>query len=163
MALPFNLIFGGITGLIGSITTSITNYKIQKLKNEHEVIMVKENTKAMIAETEANIKVTQVEAEAAIELADSHAYLKSIELGNKNMFSQKWIDKLFSVTGWVKFIAIPVGVLIAFLFGIFLKPSQDRVSHGYLLVLHCSWPSQHIKYLVQLVCQRWTQQLLWQY
>jgi len=123
MALPFNLIFGGITGLIGSITTSITNYKIQKLKNEHEVIMVKENTKAMIAETEANIKVTQVEAEAAIELADSHAYLKSIELGNKNMFSQKWIDKLFSVTGWVKFIAIPVGVLIAFLFGMvdFLK------------------------------------------
>lgn len=123
MAIPFNLIFGGITGLIGSITTSITNYKIQKLKNEHEVIMVKENTKAMIAETEANIQITQVESEAAIELADSQAYLKSIELGNKNMFSQKWIDKLFMVTGWVRFIAIPVGVLIAFLFGMvdFLK------------------------------------------
>jgi hypothetical protein len=121
--MPWNLIFGGITGLIGSITTSITNYKIQKLKNEHEVIMVKENTKAMIAETEANIKITQVESEAAIELADSQAYLKSIELGNKNMFSQKWIDKLFMVTGWVRFIAIPVGVLIAFLFGMvdFLK------------------------------------------
>jgi hypothetical protein len=121
--MPWNLIFGGITGLIGSITTSITNYKIQKLKNEHEVIMVKENTKAMIAETEANIKITQVETEAAVELADSQAYLKSIELGNKNMFSQKWIDKLFMVTGWVRFIAIPVGVLIAFLFGMvdFLK------------------------------------------
>ncbi len=77
----------------------------------------------MIAETEANIKITQVESEAAIELADSQAYLKSIELGNKNMFSQKWIDKLFMVTGWVRFIAIPVGVLIAFLFGMvdFLK------------------------------------------
>ncbi len=37
--MPWNLIFGGITGLIGSITTSITNYKIQKLKNEHEAIM----------------------------------------------------------------------------------------------------------------------------
>ena len=123
MALPFNLIFGGITGLIGSITTSITNYKIQKLKNEHEVIMVKENTKAMIAETQANIEITQVETEATIELADSHAYLKSIELGNKNMFSQKWIDNLFAVQGWTRFIAIPVGVLIAFLFGMvdFLK------------------------------------------
>jgi len=123
MALPFNLIFGGITGLIGSITTSITNYKIQKLKNEHEVIMVKENTKAMIAETEANIKVTQVETDAAIELADSHAYLKSIELGNQNMFGQKWIDKLFAVQGWFRFCSIPVAVLIAFLFGMvdFLK------------------------------------------
>jgi len=123
MALPFNLIFGGITGLIGSITTSITNYKIQKLKNEHEVVMVKENTKAMIAETEANIKITQVEAEAAVELADAGAYLKSIETGNKNMFSQKWIDNLFAVQGWTRFIAIPVGVLIAFLFGMvdFLK------------------------------------------
>lgn len=123
MALPFNLIFGGITGLIGSITTSITNYKIQKLKNEHEVIMVKENTKAMIAETEANIQITQVESEAAIELADAGAYLKSIELGNKNMFNQKWIDKLFMVQGWMKFISIPVGVLVAFLFGMidFLK------------------------------------------
>jgi hypothetical protein len=39
------------------------------------------------------------------------------------MFSQKWIDKLFMVTGWVRCIAIPVGVLIAFLFGMvdFLK------------------------------------------
>ena len=85
--------------------------------------MVKENTKAMIAETEANIKITQVETEAAVELADSHAYLKSIELGNKDMFSQKWIDKLFAVTGWVRFISIPVGVFIAFLFGMvdFLK------------------------------------------
>ena len=123
MALPFNLIFGGITGLIGSITTSITNYKIQKLKNEHEVIMVKENTKAMIAETEANIKITQVETEAAVELADSQAYLKSIELGNKNMFSQKWIDKLFAVQGWFRFFSIPIAVFIAFLFGMvdFLK------------------------------------------
>jgi hypothetical protein len=123
MAIPFNLIFGGITGLIGSITTSITNYKIQKLKNEHEVIMVKENTKAMIAETEANIKITQVEAEAAVELADAGAYLKSIELGNKNMFSQKWIDNLFAVKGWSRIVAIPVGVFVAFLFGMvdFLK------------------------------------------
>jgi len=123
MALPFNLIFGGITGLIGSITTSITNYKIQKLKNEHEVIMVKENTKAMIAETEANIKITQVETEATVELADAGAYLKSIELGNKNMFSQKWIDNLFAVQGWTRFIAVPIGVFIAFLFGMvdFLK------------------------------------------
>ena len=40
MALPFNLIFGGITGLIGSITTSITNYKIQKLKNDQKDLMV---------------------------------------------------------------------------------------------------------------------------
>ena len=123
MALPFNLIFGGITGLIGSITTSITNYKIQKLKNEHEVIMVKENTKAMIAETEANIKITQVETEAAVELADSQAYLKSIELGNQNMFGQKWIDNLFTVTGRIRYISIPVGVFVAFLFGMvdFLK------------------------------------------
>lgn len=121
--MPWNLILGGITGLIGSITTSITNYKIQKMKNEHEIAMVQANTKAMIAETEANIKITQVETEAAVELADSQAYLKSIELGNQNTFDQKWIDRLFTVEGWVRYISIPVGVLVAFLFGLvdFLK------------------------------------------
>jgi len=121
--MPWNLIFGGITGLIGSITTSITNYKIQKLKNEHEIAMVQANTTAMIKEAEANIKITQAETEAAVELADSQAYLKSIELGNKNMFGEKWVDRLFLVEGWLKYFSIPVGVIVAFMFGLvdFLK------------------------------------------
>jgi hypothetical protein len=139
--LPWNLLLGGITGLIGSITTSITNYKIQKLKNEHEIAMVTANTTAMIAETEANIKITQVETEAAIELADSQAYLKSIELGNEKVFDQKWIDKLFAVKGRIRWISIPVGVFVAFLFGFvdflkaFTRPGITWLFTGATLVL----------------------------
>jgi hypothetical protein len=144
--MPWNLILGGITGLIGSITTAITNYKIQKLKNQHEEKMIELNTTAMIKEAEANIKITQAETEAAIELADSQAYLKSIELGNKNMFGQKWIDKLFMVEGWLRYIAIPVGVIIAFLFGIvdfmkaFTRPGITWLFTGTTLFLaYISW------------------------
>jgi hypothetical protein len=144
--MPWNLIFGGITGLIGSITTSITNYKIQKLKNQHELAMVEAETTAMVAEAKANIQITQAETEAAVELADSQAYLKSIELGNKNLFGEKWVDKLFLVQGWLKFITIPVGVVIAFLFGIvdfmkaFTRPGITWLFTGATLFLaYTAW------------------------
>jgi len=88
--LGLDIVFGAITGLLGNGITAWTNYKMQKIKNNHDVVMVKLETEAMIEEAKA---------------------------------SEKWIDKLFSVEGWIKYISIPVAVLIAFLFGMvdFLK------------------------------------------
>jgi hypothetical protein len=126
----WDVILGGITGLIGSVTTAITNYKLQKLKNEHDVAKwdfeekkIELETEAMKTEAKLRMKTIKTQTDAQVELADTEAYMESIKKGNENMFSDKWIAKLFSQTGWIKYISIPIGVLIAFLFGIvdFLK------------------------------------------
>ena len=114
--MPWNLIFGGITGLIGSITTSITNYKIQKLKNEHEIAVIAAKTSAMTAQAEAGIKIAQTKTEGEIAIADQRTFETSIQVGNKNLFSSKWVDKLFAVEGWMKYFSVPIGVFVAFLF-----------------------------------------------
>ena len=51
-----------VAGFLGPIITGITNYKLQKLKNDNEVDMVKAESEAMKAEDDANIKVARVEA-----------------------------------------------------------------------------------------------------
>lgn len=126
----WDIIFGGVTGLLGSAITAFTNFKTQKMKNLHDVAKwgfekerIKLETDAMIAEANMNMKIIETQVEGAVELADTKAYLENVKQGNKNTFSDKWMDKLFAVTGWVRYISVPVGVLIAFLFGIvdFLK------------------------------------------
>lgn len=126
----WDVILGGVTGLIGSVTTAITNYKIQKLKNEHDVAkwgfekeMVSLETEAMIKEAEMNIKITEAQTEAAVELADTEAYIRNIEKGNVDKFSDKYVAALFGVQGKMRYVSIPVGIFVAWLFGIvdFLK------------------------------------------
>ena len=116
--MPWNLIFGGITGLIGSITTSITNYKIQKLKNEHEIAVIGAKTSAMQAQADASIKIANAKVKGEIEVAEQKTFETSIVIGNKNLFSTKWVDKLFETQGWMRFLSIPVGIIVAFLFGL---------------------------------------------
>jgi hypothetical protein len=112
-----DVLLGGITGLLGSITTGIMNYKTMKLKNEHELNMVKAETDAMKIEAEMNIAVTKAEIEGAVELADAQTYMKGQSVGNQQAFSDKWIDKLFSVQGWTKCFAVPMAVILAVSFG----------------------------------------------
>ena len=141
-----DVLLGGITGLVGSVTTAVANYKMQKLKNEHDVKMVKLETEAMKEEAKMQIAVTKTEIEGAVELADSEAFAKSQEIGNKNLFSEKWIDKLFSVTGWVRMFSIPFGVLIAtgfafvdFLRG-FMRPGMTLYLTGMTSVItYMAW------------------------
>jgi len=117
-------ILGGLTGLIGNVVGGIFKFKTAKLEAEmmglrfsHDLDMVKAETEAMIMEAKANIAVTRAAIEGEVELADAGVYLQSQKEGNKNLFSNKWIDKLMSVEGKWKFITFPVGVLVAFLFG----------------------------------------------
>ena len=79
--------------------------------------MVKAETQAMIMESQANIAISKAQIEGEIEVADSNVYLESQKAGNKSFFDNKWIDKLFGVTGWAKVIAVPVGVVVATGFG----------------------------------------------
>lgn len=117
-------ILGSVTGLVGTAVSQIFKYKNTKLeldsikiKNEHEVKMVEAETKAMILEAKANIKVTQAQVEGAIEIEDSKIFLEAQKQGNKNIFDNKWIDALMGVQGKWRIITIPVASVIASLFG----------------------------------------------
>jgi len=116
--LGLDVILGGITGLVGNIISGVMNYKTQKLKNEHEQAMVALETAAMKEEAKMKIEISKAEIEGAVELAEAEAYTLSQKLGNVELFSDKWIDKLFSVKGnFAKFFAIPCAVLLAVGFG----------------------------------------------
>lgn len=122
-------IFGAATGLIGNVITSIMQFKTQKLKNEHEQDMLRLETAAMRAEAEANIRISKAQIEGEVELADSAAYMTSMQLGNKSMFNEKWVDTLFEVKGKWRIITFPLGCFAAFMFGLvdwlrgFMRPA----------------------------------------
>ncbi len=137
-----DILFGGITGLLGNVITGIMSYKTQKLKNEHDVAMISAETESMRIEAQMQIQVTKAEIEGAVELADAQAYMMSQKSASKPMFSEKWIDKLFSVEGkFGRFFAIPAAVLIAIGFGFvdwlrgFMRPALTLYLTGITTVL----------------------------
>ena len=144
-------ILGGVTGLIGNVVGGIFKYKHAKLQKEiaaasqaHEIALVQAETAAMIEEAKANIKITQAQVEGAIDLKDADAYMQSLKEGNKTLFSNKWIDNLLNIDGYMftwsskaktledgtkvpekerkflswKLFTVPIASVIAFLFGI---------------------------------------------
>jgi len=142
-----DIILGGVTGLLGNLVTGWMNHRTTKLSNEHEQKMVALETAAMKEEAKMQIAVTKAEIEGAVELADSAAYMESIKAGNKAMFSEKWIDKLFSVEGKVgKFFAIPAGIMLAMSFGFvdwlrgFMRPGITLYLTGMTTVItYMAW------------------------
>jgi len=110
-------ILGGVTGLIGNALTAWSNYKTQKLKNEHDEKMYDFKIQEVAANTDAAIKITKAKIEGAVEIADSQAYTKSQEVGNRKSFSDSWIEKLMATEGWLKYLAVPVAVLMVMLLG----------------------------------------------
>lgn len=133
-------ILGGLTGIIGTALTSIMNFKTQKLKNEHEINLIRAQTAAMIEESKAQIEITKTRIEGAVELADADAYIQSIKEGNKSIFNDKWIDNLFAVQGKMRYISVPVAVFIAFFFGVieWLKQFMRPGLTAYLVIM-TSW------------------------
>jgi len=113
--LGYDVVIAAVTGLIGSVVTGYTNYKTQKLKNEHEQKMVELETSAMIAEAEANIKITQAQVEGEIELEDAKAYVESQKQVGSKLFDAKWIDKLWSGNKFHRFLATCAAMFFAFI------------------------------------------------
>jgi Flp pilus assembly protein TadB len=89
-------IAGVVTGLVGNVFTAWNNRKAEKSKQEHEIKLIEANTSAMIMESEANIRITETNI-----------------AGNKDVFKESYMEKLFSskVGSWF-------GTIIAVLFGI---------------------------------------------
>jgi len=118
-------ILGGVTGLIGNalggwfkLKEAQVGLETHKLNNQHELNMLTAETKAMIMEAKANIKITQAQVEGAIDMKDADAFMQSQKEGNKALFNNKWIDALMGVEGWWKIITLPLASLTAFLFGL---------------------------------------------
>jgi hypothetical protein len=100
-----DIILGGVTGLIGNAFTTFFKYKNAKMEYAHKENMVELETQAMIREAEAQIKVTQARIEGEVELADAAAFDTAQKAGNKQLFSEKWVDMIMANrdrkwTGW---------------------------------------------------------------
>ena len=109
-----DVLLGGLTGLVGTALTEIFKYRNQKLQFDHDAKMVALETAAMKEEAKMQIAVTKAEIEGAVELADAQAYMENLKGSSKPMFSEQWIERLFSVQGkFGRFFAVPVGVFLA--------------------------------------------------
>lgn len=105
---------GIVTGLVGNIITAFTNYKTQKMKNEHESKMMDLEIKKMIAQTNAAIKITEANVKGAVELADSKAYEESQKQGNKQLMGDGWVERLLEYDNkWLSWLTTICAVLIA--------------------------------------------------
>lgn len=104
---------GAFSGILGNAITNYLNLRQQKLKNEHELKMVEAETKAMIAEKDANIRVSEMELAQEMERVDADIYKESQKQGNKKALDDKILEKLFE-SNWTK----PVGVFLSFVFGV---------------------------------------------
>ena len=121
----FTTLFGGLTGLIGTVWSSYNQRKIKALEisdrdkqRAHDVAMVKAESEAMMAESEANIKVTSTRVAGEIEVAEVAAFTESQKAGRVRIFDSGYMDRLFDMEGWVKMFTVPFGVLLALLFGL---------------------------------------------
>ena len=128
-------IIGVVTGLVGNIITSVTNFKSQKLKNIHDEKIIELETKAMLAKVEAGIKVTKAKVTGEIDKLEEKTYKENIVKANKTLLSKDVITKLFEHKGtkWL-------GAILTFLLGIVdvLKGFIRPVLTVYLVVL-TSW------------------------
>lgn len=105
-------IFGIISGLGGSIATGLLNNRQQKIKNKHELALIKAQTQAMIEETKAEIKVSEIELEKDLQLAEIESFKTSQVVGNRVNVSNEVLQLLLKGR-FSRFI----GMILAFLLG----------------------------------------------
>jgi len=109
----FNAGTGGvITGLIGTIATNITNYKMKKLDNQHKLNMVKAETDAMVAEAEANIKITETKIRGELEISENQIYQETIKQAGQKSVSNELLQKLFD-SKWTWWLGSLIILLLA--------------------------------------------------
>jgi len=110
----FNAGTGGVlTGLIGSIVTSITNYRLQKLNNQHEIAKIEAETNAMIAEAKANIEITETKVQGDLAISENQIFSETIRQSGRRQVSNELIAKLFD-SRWTSWL----GSLLVLLLGI---------------------------------------------
>lgn len=117
-------VLGGITGLIGTIWSSYNKRKLYSLEikdkaeqRSHELAMVKAESDATIAESRAQIEVVSARVSGAVDLVETEAFTQSLESVQAKSFDASYMERLFAVEGWLRYLAIPAGILLAVFFG----------------------------------------------
>ncbi|MGD9157242.1 MAG: hypothetical protein PVG39_02440 [Desulfobacteraceae bacterium] len=105
-------VFGSLVGLLGNWLNQSQIRKTKEMENNHEIAMAKVRIEVLNAETNASIKINEAKVQGAVDLQDSKAYAKTIVIANEKSFSDKWIDKMLDVTGWFRYITIPLAFMI---------------------------------------------------
>jgi len=127
---PISGIISIVSGIAGSITTAIVNYKMKKielkekkLKFKHEETMVDKEAEAMLKEAEANLKITQATYDGQEQVVESEAFKESIKQADTYLFKSNYIKYLMNVEGRLSYITKPTACLILVLFAFvdFLK------------------------------------------
>jgi len=147
-----DIIFGGLTGLLGNAFTTFFKYKNAKMEYEHDENMVKLEIGAMIQESKMQIQVTKARIEGEIELADAAAFDTSQKVASKQLFSEKWIDMIMKAGEgqWFGWFFKTFGMLIATGFAFvdwlngFMRPA---------LTLYLVGASSYITYLAWIIIQ----------
>ena len=128
-------ILGVLSGLIGSVVTTISNNRAQKQKNEHEFGMRRLDIEAMQAEAELNIRITETQVQGEVERIEAQAYAQNLQQANVRELSNDTVARLFDNkwTAWL-------GAVIVFLLGFvdFLKGFMRPALTMYLTLL-TSW------------------------
>lgn len=140
------LLSGGITGIIGGIASSVLSYVNNRQNNKHELdvlnakadIEVKKQeaaTKAIIAEAQANVKISENQAFSEIATEELAALKATFKDQSSTSFEESYMGFLMKskYTAWI-------GGIISFLFGLsdFSKETA-RVFITYYLLGLMTW------------------------
>lgn len=104
---------GLVTGFVGNIFTAWNTRKTKEMDNKFELARIAAETESMIREAEANIRVTESQIAGDIKLSELDIFGKNIIEGNKSVFKETYMERLFQN----KF-GVFIGILLSFLFGI---------------------------------------------
>lgn len=117
-------ILGGITGLIGTGITSITNYKLKKLDikdkaNDRQFYLDKidKESKYLSVKMDKKIDLTNTEYTGQERVINSKAFLETIKSENvKSDMGEKLILQLFEIKGLWKALSYPTAILLTIIF-----------------------------------------------
>lgn len=158
---------GAITGLIGSVITTIGNHKMKKLEiegkkidNEHALKMVAAETEAMIAETNAKIEIQKEQTRGEVEKAEIDAFSKSLETLKVSSFKESYMEKLEQSGKWGKRAIVWISLAMA---AIDVLKGTMRPALTYFLVATTTW-NTYMAYGILMkfkesITQQWAQTL----
>lgn len=112
-------IFGVVSGLVGGVVTSITNYKMKKLQLEekkadrvHEQEMMKLTTAQILAEADANVQIARETTRGKVEELEADAYKKSQESLQTPLFYQGYMKYLIKIAESGKWYSCLAGITV---------------------------------------------------
>lgn len=126
-------ILGTVTGLAGTVLTSVLSFKQQKEKNKHDIALLEAQTKASIEEAKAQIQITEVQVAGDIQKIEANAFLETLKQNATPAIDAKVIDRLLSGGSVMRFF----GITLSFLMGLveFLKGIMRPGLTLYVMIL----------------------------